>query len=52
MQVLKKWLYCSWKHKRDRCYPTVWGQKKRKEWVSLISQIYDIARNVIHVVRD
>jgi hypothetical protein len=26
-----KWSWCSWVHKKDRCYPTVWGLEIAKE---------------------
>lgn len=27
---IKKWLYCSWAHYRDRCYPKVWIANSKK----------------------
>ena len=26
--LLWKWCWCSWAHRRHRCYPTVWGPEQ------------------------
>lgn len=31
MKFLWKWLWCSWLHRKHRCYPTVWGAEQAKE---------------------
>lgn len=31
MAFLWKWLWCSWRHRKHRCYPTVWGPEQAKE---------------------
>jgi len=28
---VKKWIWCSWRHRQDRCYPIVW-EKDNKYW--------------------
>jgi len=30
MKFLYKWLWCSWRHRDYRCYPTVWGLEQAK----------------------
>jgi len=32
LQVLAKWVVCSWLHRRYRCYPTVWGPEAAKKY--------------------
>jgi hypothetical protein len=27
-EILKQYLWCSWKHRKDRCYPEVWKVEK------------------------
>ena len=27
LKFLYKWLYCSWKHRKYRCYPVVWSEE-------------------------
>jgi hypothetical protein len=31
VRFLYKWSWCSWQHRKSRCYPTVWGPKQAKE---------------------
>jgi len=31
IHLIKKWLWCSWIHKKDRCYPEVW-EEESKYW--------------------
>jgi len=30
-KFLRKWLWCSWHHRKHRCYPTVWGPAEARE---------------------
>jgi hypothetical protein len=28
---MRKWLWCSWAHRSDLCFPTVWGPEEAKK---------------------
>lgn len=30
LNFIKKWLWCSWMHRKHRCYPTVWDEEGAK----------------------
>lgn len=32
MNYLRKWLGCSWRHRKDRCYTEVWGRGLDGPW--------------------
>ena len=32
VSVTHKFLWCAWRHRRDRCYPEVWGRGLAGHW--------------------